>query len=171
MTDSDPTTAAPTRATPQRGALETGITADIRALGAISDQLGHLFARSNNLRPNDFRALMHISSAEDTGRPLTPGQLGRLMGMSSAAVTYLVERLIEARHVRRGPDPTDRRRIILHRDTTGHEAAEAFFTPVGRYARTAMTDFPDQDLAATHRVLTAITQALHDQYGAMTDPA
>ncbi|WP_405138522.1 MarR family winged helix-turn-helix transcriptional regulator [Nocardia sp. NBC_01388] len=170
MTESDPTAAAPTGSTAPRGALEAEIGADIRALSAISDQLGHVFARENNLRPNDFRALMHISTAENADRPLTPGQLGKLMGMSSAAVTYLVERLIESGHLRRGSDATDRRRVILYRDASGREAAEDFFTPVGEQARAAMSDFPEQDLLATHRVLTAVIRALRDHHSTLTDP-
>ncbi|MEV0247104.1 MarR family transcriptional regulator [Nocardia sp. NPDC050712] len=165
MTDSTTTTPG-ADAGDERAALETEIGADLRALTAISEQLGHVFARSNNLRPNDFRALLHIATAEYAGRPLTSGQLGRLMGMSSAAVTYLVERMIESGHLRRGTDPSDRRRVLLHHDDTGRAAAEDFFVPLGRRTRAAMAEFSAADLRAAHAVLTAVIGALgahHDE--------
>lgn len=148
----------------RRESLEAEIAVDIRALTAISDQLGHVFARSNNLRPNDFRALLHIATAEFAGRPLTPGQLGRLMGMSSAAVTYLVERMIQSGHLRREIDPTDRRRVILYHDEQGMAAARDFFLPVGASTRSAMAALPDQDLQAAHRVLAAVIASLRTHF-------
>ncbi|WP_069167433.1 MarR family winged helix-turn-helix transcriptional regulator [Nocardia altamirensis] len=152
---------APTGVTSnERTALETEIATDIRALTAVSDQLGHLFARSNDLRPNDFRALLHIATAEFAGSPITPGQLGKLMGMTSAAVTYLVERMIESGHLRRVIDTNDRRRVILYHDERGSTAAHEFFIPVGTRTRAAMVEFPDADLRATHRVLSSVIAAL-----------
>ncbi|MFE3194100.1 MarR family winged helix-turn-helix transcriptional regulator [Nocardia sp. NPDC059240] len=171
MTDSDPTPAAPTGPTPGRAALENDITLEIRALSVVSEQLGHVFARDSSLRPNDFRALLHIAAAESAGRPLTPGQLGKLTGMTSPAVTYLVDRLIESGHLRRVLDPDDRRRVILYRDALGSQAAQDFFTPVGESARAAMAEFPVEDLAATHRVLAAVTMALREHYDTLTDRA
>lgn len=153
---------ADAEATRQRFVLETEIGADLRALTAVSEQLGHVFARSNNLRANDFRALLHIATAEFAGRPLTSGQLGKLMGMSSAAMTYLVERMIESGHLRRATDPNDRRRVLLYHDAPGRAAAEDFFLPLGHRNRAAMTEFSDAELHTAHRVLTAITAALHE---------
>ncbi|CAM4449751.1 MarR family winged helix-turn-helix transcriptional regulator [Nocardia ninae] len=154
----------------ERARLETEIGADLRALTAISEQLGHVFARSNNLRPNDFRALLHVATAEFAGRPLSPGQLGKLMGMSSAAVTYLVERMIESGHLRRGTDAGDRRRVILYHDEPGRAAAENFFIPLGQRTRAAMAEFPDADLLAAHRVLTAVVDALREHFDAVRQP-
>ncbi|TLF94931.1 winged helix-turn-helix transcriptional regulator [Nocardia cyriacigeorgica] len=155
---------------PRRLAIETDIASDLRALTAVSEQLGHVFARSNNLRPNDFRALLHIATAEFEGTPLTPGRLGRLMGMSSAAVTYLVERMIESGHLRRDTDDTDRRKVLLRHDQQGRTAAENFFIPVGTRTRAAMAEFSDDDLRTTHRVLTAVIAALRDHLDEVTTP-
>ncbi|MET7773116.1 MarR family transcriptional regulator [Nocardia sp. NPDC005366] len=168
MIDSDAAASAePPRAGTERDALEREIGADLRALTAASDQLGHIFARSNGLRPNDFRALLHIATAEYEGVPLTPGQLGGLMGMSSAAVTYLVERMIESGHLRRAGDENDRRRVLLYHDEPGRAAAQDFFIPVGQRTRAAIAGFTDADLQVTHRVLTAIIEGLGRHYDAL----
>lgn len=157
--------------TPDRLAAESDLASDLRALTAVSEQLGHVFARSNNVRPNDFRALLHIVTAEFEGTPLTPGRLGRLMGMSSAAVTYLVERMIESGHLRRDSDDSDRRKVLLRHDEQGRAAAEGFFIPVGTRTRTAMAEFSDDDLRTTHRVLAAVIGALREHLDEVTTPA
>ncbi|MFE7741543.1 MarR family winged helix-turn-helix transcriptional regulator [Nocardia sp. NPDC057455] len=153
---------------PDRDGLETGIAADIRALTAISEQIGQVFARTHELRANDFRALMHVATAEIEGAPLTAGALGKLMGISSSAVTYLVERMIESGHLRRAADPADRRRVILHYDEHGMDVARGFFTPLGRQTRAAMADLPAADLAAAHRVLVAVVQAMREYHDELT---
>ncbi|WP_278262254.1 MarR family winged helix-turn-helix transcriptional regulator [Nocardia sp. AG03] len=152
-----------------RTELETGIARDLRALTAISEQIGHVFARSNNLRPNDFRALTHIATAEAEGAPLTAGQLSKLMGVSAPAVTYLVERMIESGHLARIPDPTDRRRAHLGYTEHGMTVAAGFFGPLSARTRAALAELPDADLAAAHRVFTGITTALREFYAELPD--
>ncbi|MBF6164950.1 winged helix-turn-helix transcriptional regulator [Streptomyces gardneri] len=163
-----PLTGEPNTGGTDRDELETDIAADIRALSAISEQIGQVFARSNQLRTNDFRALMHVATAELEGAPLTAGGLGKLMGISSSAVTYLVERMIDSGHLRRAADPTDRRRVILHYDEHGMDVARGFFTPLGRQTRAAMAELPDADLRAAHRVLVAVVRAMREYHDDLT---
>ncbi|MFB7874237.1 MarR family winged helix-turn-helix transcriptional regulator [Nocardia sp. NPDC056064] len=152
-----------------RTELEIGIARDLRALTAISEQIGHVFARSNTLRPNDFRALMHIATAEAEGAPLTAGQLSKLMGVSAPAVTYLVERMIESGHLARVPDTTDRRRVHLGYTEHGMAVAAGFFGPLSARTRAALADLPDADLAAAHRVFAGITTALREFYAELPE--
>nr|WP_040746923.1 MarR family winged helix-turn-helix transcriptional regulator [Nocardia transvalensis] len=153
----------------RRDELETAIARDIRALTAASDQISHVFAHSNSLRPNDFRALTHIATADAEGRPLTAGQLGTLLGLSPAAITYLVERMIESGHVVRETDDIDRRRVLLRYSEHGMAVAAGFFTPVGARTRSALADLPDADLEAAHRVLIAYVNALREHDDSFTD--
>ncbi|MCX4091825.1 MarR family winged helix-turn-helix transcriptional regulator [Nocardia sp. alder85J] len=153
-----------------RDRMQIEIARDIRALTAVSEQIGHRFARSNELRATDFRALMHIATADTEGTPLTAGGLRAKMGLSPAAVTYLVERLIESGHVRRSTDPADRRRVLLHHSEHGMAVASEFFTPLGARTREGTAELPDADLAAAHRVLTAIVAAMR-RYHAEPTPA
>ncbi|MFE7721433.1 MarR family winged helix-turn-helix transcriptional regulator [Nocardia rhizosphaerihabitans] len=166
----DEDTANPDPALDRTG-LETEIARDLRALTAISEQIGHVFARSNSLRPNDFRALMHVATADAEGAPLTAGQLSKLMGVSAPAVTYLVERMIESGHLERVPDATDRRRVHLGYTDHGMSVAAGFFGPLSARTRAALADLPDADLAAAHRVFVGITAALRDFYGELPGAA
>lgn len=143
-----------------REALESLMSADLREMSTESDQIGQLFAASHDVRATDFRALLHIMVAETAGVPLTAAQLRQRMDVSPAAITYLVDRMIEAGHIRREADPGDRRKALLRYEKPGMALARSFFTPLGAEVRSAMTDLPDCDLAAAHRVFTALIEAL-----------
>jgi DNA-binding MarR family transcriptional regulator len=143
-----------------RDTLESLISADLREIATESDQIGRLAAVSHDLRPNDFRALMHIMVAETAGRPMTSGDLSQRMGLSGSAGTYLVDRLIGAGHIRRDSHPGDRRKVILRRGESGLAAARSFFGPLGAHTRVALEDLPDADLMAAHRVLAALIDAM-----------
>jgi DNA-binding MarR family transcriptional regulator len=143
-----------------RADLEAQISADLRALSAESDQIGRLFAAQHSVSPNDFRALLHVMVADSAGRPLTSGELRDRMGVSGAAITYLVERMITSDHLRRESDPADRRKVILRYADHGMTVARAFFSPLARHTRGALADLPDKDLAAAHRVFSALIAAM-----------
>lgn len=144
----------------RRAELESMISADLRVMSTESDQIGRLFAVSHDVRPTDFRALLHIMVAETAGQPMTSGDLSQRMGMSGAAITYLVDRLIESGHIRRDSHEADRRKVILRYSDPGLATARSFFTPLGEHAHTAMNDLPDADLAAAHRVFSALISAM-----------
>ena len=143
-----------------RAALESVIAADVRAMTAESDQIGRHFAGRHEVAANDFRALLHVMVAETAGAPLTAGDLRHLMGVSGAAITYLVERMIASGHLRRESDSADRRKVILRVADHGMHVARSFFTPLAEHTRQALAGIPDEDLAAAHRTFTAVIDAM-----------
>jgi DNA-binding MarR family transcriptional regulator len=145
---------------PNRADLEKLMSADMRAVTAQSDRLGRYFARQNDVSGNDFHALLHVMVAETAGTPLTMAQLRQRMDVSPAAITYLVDRMIDAGHVRRESDPADRRKALLRYENSGMELAHAFFTPLGIHLRSALAELPDKDLQAAHRVFSAMISAM-----------
>lgn len=145
---------------PGRTELEKQLSADMRAITAQSDRIGRHFARTNEVNSNDFHALLHIMVSETAGKPLTLAQLGQRMDVSPAAITYLVDRMIESGHIRREPDPDDRRKWLLRYENGGMELAREFFTPLGKHLSSAMADLSDDDLRAAHRVFTAMIDAM-----------
>jgi DNA-binding MarR family transcriptional regulator len=82
------------------------------------------------------------------------------MDVSPAAITYLVDRMIEAGHIRREPDPQDRRKWLLRYEERGMSLAHSFFKPLGAHLSAAMVDLSDADLDAAHRVFTAMIDAM-----------
>ncbi len=143
-----------------RGALESRMAADVRALTAESDEIGRVFAARHDVAANDFRALLHVMVAETAGTPLTAGDLRRQMGLSAAAITYLVERMMASGHFLRESDPSDRRKVILRVADQGMTVAREFFTPLAEQTRGALTEFSDDELDIGHRVFTALIEAM-----------
>ncbi|MGE2722801.1 MarR family winged helix-turn-helix transcriptional regulator [Mycolicibacterium celeriflavum] len=129
-------------------------------MNAESDEIGRLFASRHDVAANDFRALLHVMVAETEGAPLTAGDLRKRMGMSAAAITYLVERMIASGHFRRESDPRDRRKVILRVADHGMDVARGFFTPLGETTHDALAGLPDDDLAAAHRTFGALIDAM-----------
>lgn len=96
---------------------------DVRALGRQSehaprflrrflgtmDALGSQFRRSWGLNSHELHAILTLW---EFGR-MTMTDLGRRIPLSRAAVTTLTDRLERLELVKRVPDPTDRRRILL----------------------------------------------------------
>jgi DNA-binding MarR family transcriptional regulator len=145
---------------PSRAELEGAISVDLRELMSESDQIGRLFATAHKVRPTDFRALLHIMAAQDAGQPMTSGDLSHRMGLSGAAITYLVDRLIESGHLRRDSHPADRRKVILRYSESGMDTARSFFNPLSAHVSSAFEDVPDADLAAAHRVFVGFVAAM-----------
>jgi len=140
--------------------LEALIATDMRALTAESDEIGRRFAGRHDVTANDFRALLHVMVAETAGAPLTAGELRSRMGVSGAAITYLVERMIASGHFLRESDPSDRRKVILRVADVGRTVARDFFAPLAEHNQRAMAELPDTDLAAAHRTFTAVITAM-----------
>jgi DNA-binding MarR family transcriptional regulator len=143
-----------------RAELEKLMSADMRAITAQSDRIGRYFARRNDLSHGDFQALLHIMVAETARTPLTLTQLRKRMDVSQAAITYLVDRMIDAGHIRREADPTDRRKWLLRYGDSGMALAREFFSSLGEHLRTRVNELHDKDLLAAHRVFSAMISAM-----------
>ncbi|MGB6209141.1 MarR family winged helix-turn-helix transcriptional regulator [Mycobacterium sp.] len=143
-----------------RAELESQVSADLRVLTAESDEIGRVFSAVHDVRPTDFRALLHVMVAETAGQPITSGELRQRMGISGAAITYLVDRMTASGHITRQSDPSDRRKVILRYSESGLDTARAFFAPLGVHTRNAMAHLPDADLAAARRVFAALIEAM-----------
>lgn len=136
------------------------MSADMRALTAQSDRIGRHFARQNDVGGTDLHALLHIMVAETAGTPLTPAQLRQRLDVSPAAITYLVDRMIDSGHLRREPDPDDRRKTLLRYEESGMALARSFFSPLGAELHAALAGISDRDLTAAHRVFLAMMEAM-----------
>jgi DNA-binding MarR family transcriptional regulator len=143
-----------------RAALEQQISAYLRVMTAESEQIGRSFAVVHDVRPTDFRALLHVMVAETAGVPITSGELRQRMGLSGAAITYLVDRMMASGHITRESDPGDRRKVILRYSDSGMSTARAFFAPLGTHTHEAMQALPDEDLSAASRVFVALIEAM-----------
>ena len=145
---------------PSRSELEKLMVADLRAMTARSDRVGRYFARQHHLHSSDPQALLHIMVAETAGEPLNSTQLRERMDISNAAITYLVDRVVSAGHIRREADPSDRRKSLLRLESHAMALGREFFGPLGAHIHSAVSDLSDDDLRAAHCVLSAMIAAM-----------
>lgn len=94
-----------------------------------------------------------------TSGPTTPTELARGLGISTAAMTLVLNRLESAGHLRREPHPTDRRKLVVSASEEssdrawGHVApligsVEALIESLGEPERAAVESFVRGLLAA-----------------------
>ena len=62
---------------------------------------------------NDLLALRYLLKAQREGRLVSPHELARYLGVSTASMTAMVHRLEESGHVRREPHRSDRRSVVV----------------------------------------------------------
>jgi DNA-binding MarR family transcriptional regulator len=83
---------------------------EARRMGSMATLHNHAVAEFMGCHPTDQEC---IDLLDWTG-PLTAGEIGRHLGLSSGAVTGLIDRLEAAGWVSRERDPRDRRRVVVH---------------------------------------------------------
>ena len=99
-------------------------------------------ATKAGLHPTDYKALGVL----DRLGPMSAGELGRHTGLAAASVTNLIDRLAAKGFVRREPDPTDRRRVLLHAEVSALTDNE-FFASWRRSAPRLWQRYSDNELA------------------------
>lgn len=116
------------------------VRAVYRDATAIAGGLG----RATGLHPTDVAALRALDAA--ASRP-TMRELGEQLGLSSPAVTGLVDRLTDAGLARRVPDREDRRVTRLELTAQAHDLAASHLAPVVERIRAAIDATSPADLA------------------------
>jgi len=84
------------------------------------------------------------------------GRLAELTGLTTGAVTGIIDRLEKAGYVRRANDPKDRRRTIIEpiRNKKWERNVEAIFIPFHERMHKLLSSYSDSELAFLLDVLT-----------------
>lgn len=115
---------------------------------------------SMGMGETDLLALRYVLRAERDGEMLTPGALAKLLGISTASTTVLIDRLERSGHLVRRPHPTDRRSLVVASTTDSDDEVRA---TLGRMhqAMIAVADGLDQrELGVVARFLAGMIEAL-----------
>jgi DNA-binding MarR family transcriptional regulator len=132
----------------------------VRRLGVELQQVAHTFAAAQGLHETDLKALLQVMRAESSGQPMTAGGLGAVLGITSGAVTGVVDRLVRSGHVERTTDANDRRKVVLRYAPSARAVAEDYFAPLGRASDQVMNGFDTDELEAVRRFLLQMTEAM-----------
>jgi len=83
--------------------------------------------------------------------PSTPTRLGAATGLSSGGVTVALDRLEKAGYIRRQPNPSDRRSLMIALVPSVLAKLAKFFEGANAGARKALATLPERDLDAVIR--------------------
>jgi DNA-binding MarR family transcriptional regulator len=142
----------------------------LRSLRRVNLQgsfFGQTVAIRFGLSESDVEALELLIEAGSA----TAGKLSDLMGLTTGAVTRVVDRLEQAGYVRRVPDPADRRRVIVEVVPEKVAGIEATISRVGEKGADEISHYSEADLKVINDFLTRMAQITHDEATALRDTA
>jgi DNA-binding MarR family transcriptional regulator len=111
------------------------VSATVLLQVAVADQLG--------LQVADLHCLNLVGA----GTATTPTQIAERMGMTTGAVTKMLDRMERQRLVRREPNPTDRRRTMIRALDDRAEEIAALYAPMSGYLAEQMRQCTDDELS------------------------
>ncbi len=147
----------------ERERLAQQVAAGVQALYRSATALAARLTTASGLHPTDTRALELLDAAAEA--PVTAGALGAQLGLSSAAVTALIDRLERAGLVARARDTADRRRVHVVLTPTARRFGAEQLQPVQRRIARATAELSPPELAAVARFLEILTDQRQDDPG------
>ena len=111
------------------------------------------------LPTSDANALGHITWSAESGRPLSPAQLARRIGMTSGATSVLLRRLEQGGHITRERSETDLRRVSLHPTETARERTRDFMAFSGTEIAATVRDAEPEELRLVAGFLQRMVEA------------
>ncbi|WP_445153418.1 MarR family winged helix-turn-helix transcriptional regulator [Arthrobacter sp. Hor0625] len=134
----------------QRRAAAVGVLNALREYRASETAMRRRTRSSMAMGETDLLALRYLLEAERAGAGIRPKELAARLGMTSASMTALVDRMVKGGYVTREPHPVDRRAIIL-RPTPGadEEVRQTLSQMHERMIEVAESLTPDQAAAVT----------------------
>jgi DNA-binding MarR family transcriptional regulator len=144
------------------------IDAVVRSLRRVNIQ-GSLFGQTVAIRfglsESDIETLEALI---DTGAS-TAGRLADVTGLTSGAVTRVIDRLEQSGYVRRVPDPVDRRRVIVEIVPEKVAAIESALNRVGAASAEEIGRYTDAQLTLITDFLTRMEQITRQEASSLRD--
>lgn len=126
---------------------------------AVAQRLG--------LNVTDLKCL-DLARGETT---LTPGRLAELTGLTTAAVTSILDRLEHAGFVRRERDPSDRRKILVRPLSGRAEEVARLFAPLDQAMSHLFEQYTDQELTFLYEFALQVGQILQHETARLRKPS
>lgn len=116
---------------------------------------------------NDLLVLRYLLRAQQRGERVSPGELARYLGVSTASMTAMVDRLEKSGHVRRERHETDRRSIWVVPTVDSDEEVRRTLGDMHERMMDAVIDMSPEDTRVVMECLVRL-QAAVDQVDAHT---
>lgn len=128
----------------------------VQALSQRSVELAEHLQHASDVNTTDFRALTHVQ--EQPG--ITAGDLAERLDRSPGATSTVLDRLEQAGHIERRPDPDDRRRTTLWLTELPQRVAAQTLQPFVTALVEEFADEPPEELRRTAAHVDRITAVM-----------
>jgi DNA-binding MarR family transcriptional regulator len=126
-----------------------GLIREFRVSGNLDDAFDNLAAQRLGVNETDLHCLNIIENAGG----VTAGQLAAESGLTTGAVTGVIDRLEKRGFARRVPDPVDRRRVKVEVTKAFYSRAEKIWGPVAAEWASSLQRFSGEQLDRFHEFL------------------
>jgi DNA-binding MarR family transcriptional regulator len=137
----------------------------LRRLNLQGSFLGHTVAIRFGLSESDIETLEQLIDMGAT----TAGKLGEITGLTSGAVTRVIDRLEQSGYVRRVPDPADRRRVIVEVVPDKVAAVQAILDRYSSAGAREIGRYTEAQLALISDFLTKMEQVTKEEAEALRE--
>ncbi len=142
----------------ERGELIATFDKEARRMGSMATLHNHAIGEAVGLHQTDQELLDLLDWAE----PLTAGEIAGHLGLSSGAVTALIDRLEAGGWVRRERDPVDRRRVFVHLSHERGGELWPLYQPMSEAIDVYRTSLSDEELLVVVQFLEFANQLMAD---------
>ncbi|HEY3127149.1 MAG TPA: MarR family transcriptional regulator [Candidatus Limnocylindria bacterium] len=127
----------------KRAELVASIRAGFQRVSGQSVVLSGVIAEKFGLAPSDLECLGFLQLEG----PITAGRLAQLTGLTTGAVTRMIDRLEAGKYVRRRDDPNDRRRVVVELNPERMKEFAPFYGPMAENSTQLLARYTDEELA------------------------
>jgi DNA-binding MarR family transcriptional regulator len=121
----------------------THLSHAMQLAGALGTMFGQVVADQVGMNATDLECLDFLIIYG----PMPAGRLAELSGLTTGAITGVVDRLEAAGYVQRERDPDDRRRVILRPQPGRFGPFEPYYGPLYHVMNDLMARYDDAELA------------------------
>jgi DNA-binding MarR family transcriptional regulator len=126
---------------PTRSALLAGVAAEAPGQAAAAVRLSIAVAHQLGMPLTDIQCMGLLEAG-----PAAPSDLAAQLGLTTGAVTKVLDRLEQSGFVARSPDPADRRRIVITADPEGFRVLAPYYAPMAEKMNRHLSGYSDDEL-------------------------
>jgi DNA-binding MarR family transcriptional regulator len=134
-------------------------------IATISKHLGNAFEDTlagHGLSHGEYKLLQRLVTRSEDLR-MSVGELSRSLLLSSGAMTNRLDRLEKAGHIRRIPDPRDRRGVLVELTEQGQEQIDGAVTEQAAKEKDMVSALSAKELTSLNRLLRKVLSSLEDR--------
>ncbi len=129
----------------------------LQELVDVAALMPHEVARRAGLSTSELHSLRHLGDD-----PMGPVELARALGVTSAAASGIVDRLVSHGHAERRPHPADGRRTQVVITESGRADTMTMLAPMFRALATLDGSLDDDERSVVERYLRGATAAIRE---------